>query len=446
MSERYACDCCWGAKLWFQSKDAEADASDRLISEAQKVESYLMQFVKRPGFYKIAAKNRSATGQRLTQVTCKQPEGKIAPAKACTADAWHSLRNAPAGKRRRYGACALVQPFRSWLVCKQSFTEGSAKDYGWSLTAENSDRRKVQACKAWPLLEQFLTTAAGRRSAEKACGSFALPRDATQKKLCRQARPSVILPLQRRKTIDEQRVEANASARAILAKVKQEDGKVCDADIVRVFKQWAFSNNARESLRPNASPKQLGSETFGAVRCRQGRWHLTPVTMKYPEVPRLLNAWIQGQEFSNLAEAFVYTTLVVNSNWQCKLHRDSKNEGPSIVKSFNSSGGYLRYYHMDDGSQGLKQIVHQRSEDLDVHAHTVLLDGNRGHEVLPFEGDRLSMVAFTRQGFMQSAPAEFARKLKGMHFHLPTPLAMTRLKALLWRRPYLKLTRKRKLQ
>jgi hypothetical protein len=41
--------------------------------------------------------------------------------------------------------------------------------------------------------------------------------------------------------------------------------------------------------------------------------------------------------------------------------------------------------------------VHQRSEDLDVHAHSVLLDGNRGHEVLLFVGNRLSMVAFTGQ-------------------------------------------------
>ena len=30
---------------------------------------------------------------------------------------------------------------------------------------------------------------------------------------------------------------------------------------------------------------------------------------------------------------------------------------------------------------------------------------------------------------MQSVPAEFAHKLRGMQFHLPTPLAMTRLKA-----------------
>jgi len=56
---------------------------------------------------------------------------------------------------------------------------------------------------------------------------------------------------------------AEAVAKAIRGKLRQEGGKVCDADIVRVFKKWAFSNNVRERLSPKASPKAFGSDTFG---------------------------------------------------------------------------------------------------------------------------------------------------------------------------------------
>jgi hypothetical protein len=48
-----------------------------------------------------------------------------------------------------------------------------------------------------------------------------------------------------------------------------------------------------------------GSDTFGLVRAHDGKWHLTQVTARYPDVVKLLTSWIEGQAYSKHVLAII---------------------------------------------------------------------------------------------------------------------------------------------
>jgi hypothetical protein len=97
--------------------------------------------------------------------------------------------------------------------------------------------------------------------------------------------------------------------KSILAKVRREGGQVSQKDVRDVFEErWFFSNKIRDGVKPRTSNKPHeahGSDTFGLVRAHDGKWHLTQVTARYPDVVKLLTSWIEGQAYSKHVLAII---------------------------------------------------------------------------------------------------------------------------------------------
>merc|ERR1712151_1036613 len=128
-----------------------------------------------------------------------------------------------------------------------------------------------------------------------------------------------------------------------------------------------------------------------------------------------------------------YMGINLNANYAGRRHRDGNNEGPSIIQAFgNFTGGMLKYWPKDVKAAGHPQpSVEDLGRD-DCVAHNIknqifVFDGNRAHEVTPFEGNRFSVVFFSTQGYAKFK-AEDVKTLKSLGFLWPTDDGMARLK------------------
>lgn len=173
------------------------------------------------------------------------------------------------------------------------------------------------------------------------------------------------------------------------------------------------------------------------------------MTLQYPEVARLLNCWINDQRFSNLSVPFAWKSFVIHKDLEVCLHQDTVDEGPSIVKNLSPcEGGELRYFVNDDRKVPLRELAKEAHVDLDIHRHAVFMDSERGHQGMPFKDERLSMVAFTRQGAIDGSNLsnQLRKQLRALSFVIPTVDCIRDLKATLWQDSYKLLSRKRCLE
>ena len=159
--------------------------------------------------------------------------------------------------------------------------------------------------------------------------------------------------------------------------------------------------------------------------------------MQFPKVMQLLCRWITEQTPADAEHPFCFTSVVLNKDLFAPIHRDSQNEGPNLVKSFvPCQCGWLRYWPGDDGSVSLRKLEGERHVDLNVGAGPVLMDGKRGHAVLPIFGERLSMVAYTRAGSHQGVPNKLLHELRKLGCNLPTNEIRRYHKALFFNQPH----------
>ena len=124
--------------------------------------------------------------------------------------------------------------------------------------------------------------------------------------------------------IQHGRLQAEAAAADILARVDAEHSKVIDRDVSLVFRLWSFRKNG---IRANVSPEGMQSvysDTLGLIRDRCGQYIMTAPTKAYPCVVRLVNAWMRHCWTERLSHAFCCTSISVNSGYAAKLHRDKK--------------------------------------------------------------------------------------------------------------------------
>ena len=63
------------------------------------------------------------------------------------------------------------------------------------------------------------------------------------------------------------------------------------------------------------------------------------------------------------------------------------------------TGGGLRYYPNDDKKGDLTLLRKKSSVVLDLKRKPTVFDGNRGHNVEPFKGERFSLIFFSVKGF-----------------------------------------------
>ena len=234
--------------------------------------------------------------------------------------------------------------------------------------------------------------------------------------------------------IQHGRLQAEAAAADILARARADGGKVSDGDVLRVFRLWSFKKN---DIRVNVIPEGqhwVYSDTIGLIRDRCGKFIMTGPTKAYPRVARLVNTWVRQCWTERSTQAFCCTSISVNSGYAAKLHRDRNNHGPSICKAIGDfSGGLLGYFAEDDRTMELRLLKRNHEHEavyFYVKSAFQLFDGNRGHWVEPFEGERISFVFFTVGKYWKTNPDVLA-DLRDCGFEIPTSQTMAHAESLL---------------
>jgi|Transcript_91206 hypothetical protein len=209
--------------------------------------------------------------------------------------------------------------------------------------------------------------------------------------------------------------------------------KLSEKDMTEVLDCWGFGLNVgRTNVTPEGQ-KFVYSDTVGGIRVIAKGYGPTRVTTRYPNFVRFLNKWLKDNLPASVKDDFVSTAINLNANYAGRRHRDGNNEGPSIIRAFGKfTGGELKYWPRDLKVAGQPQpsVEDLNSKDCVTHNiknKTFIFDGNRAHEVTPFQGNRFSVVYFSTQGYAKFKP-EDVKTLKSLGFVWPTPESMARLK------------------
>jgi len=224
-----------------------------------------------------------------------------------------------------------------------------------------------------------------------------------------------------------QRRVADAISRDKLASGK----KIAEADVAEALEHWGFSENIARLNVMQPGQKYVYSDTIGAIRARSFGFHPTPPTRRYPFFAKLLNKWLADNKPSKLSAKFVCTAINLNCNYNGRRHRDQNNEGPSIIRAFGKfKGGKLRYWPKDirKPRPKLDTLDLKDAATFDLSKNTVVFDGNRAHEVDPFEGERYSVVFFTASGYGKGKDKDVKFLSKDCGFPFPQPEDMKKLK------------------
>ena len=211
------------------------------------------------------------------------------------------------------------------------------------------------------------------------------------------------------------RTKANQAAADLLLRKPL----ITDRDVLSVLRLWHFGpNKTRQNVMPE-NVTHVCSDTLGLTRSRVGTVVLTKHTRKYPQYFALLCKFLK--DCPELCQDFPFTSISTNFDYAARTHRDNNNKGVSMTKSFGAFiGGQLRYWPDDDGEGELRALRKADSLTLDTKANLALFDGARAHCVLPFLGERYSLVYFTIEGH-ERAPKETLDKLRTCHVSLPVP-------------------------
>ena len=191
------------------------------------------------------------------------------------------------------------------------------------------------------------------------------------------------------------RLQANALASEILGR----GAGVSGPDVLSVLRAWCFKRNAgRRNVIPDGQA-WVHSDTLGLIPCWRGDSKLTMATRLYPDVYKVLCAYLQSM-LGRVGVAFDFTSINVNFGYAAKIHRDSNNIGPSMIKALGDfDGGRLRIWD-DDGSKCLEELRKTSgftAYDLSAgpEGGLLLFDGRCAHEVEEFSGERYTLVYFT---------------------------------------------------
>jgi len=178
--------------------------------------------------------------------------------------------------------------------------------------------------------------------------------------------------------------------------ILKEQRTIVEADVLAVLRKWGFKKNyGRANVLPGEA-SFVFSDTVGLVCDFKGCTAPTPYTIPYPHVCRILTQYLKGFH-EPLVHNFAYTSININKNYAGRLHRDSSNVGPSIIKAFGQfTGGCLNYWPNDDRSfTDLEMLPKSDAVKVDLSKNIAMFDGRRGHAVDPFNGERYTLVYFT---------------------------------------------------
>lgn len=204
-----------------------------------------------------------------------------------------------------------------------------------------------------------------------------------------------------------QRSRANVEAARLLEVAEAEGRGITDDDVLRVLRLWAIRRNGdRKNVMPEGV-KWVHCETVGLLHCSGGRLIATLHSKQYPKVLSLFAQWLKDNRPEGHTRDFPFTSIIINSGYAGRRHRDHLNVGPTVVKAFGDfEGGLLRYWP-DDTKGTLELLQEEASTVLDIHKKPELIDGNRAHMVEPYTGDeRFSLVFFTTHAYERTPPED----------------------------------------
>jgi len=105
--------------------------------------------------------------------------------------------------------------------------------------------------------------------------------------------------------------------------------------------------------------------------------------------------------------------------------------GPSFIRAFGDfTQGELNYWPSDDKKLPLEEFKQKDKITVDLRDNLLLFDGNRGHCVSPFEGERYSLVFFSVRTWSK-IPEEEVAAAKACGIPCPTPKSMAFMQSLL---------------
>jgi len=228
------------------------------------------------------------------------------------------------------------------------------------------------------------------------------------------------------------RSRANVEATKILEAATTEGRKITTEEVLRVLRLWAVKKNGdRKNVMPTGTT-WVHSETIGLLHCSGGRLIATLHTRAYPKVLSLLCQWLKDDQQDGPAKDFPFTSIIINSSYSAKRHRDHLNDGPSCIRAFGDfEGGNLRYWPDDNKHTNIESLRDEDAEVLDVRNSTILMDGNRAHTVEEYTGDeRFSLVYFTAAHF-QKTTDDVREQLMQVGIPFPDDAAIARARGLL---------------
>jgi len=219
------------------------------------------------------------------------------------------------------------------------------------------------------------------------------------------------------------RLLADRDAAKILNSCKQEQRAPKNEEVLQVLRKWSFNKNPwRVNVMKNGQT-WVNSDTVGLSTGREGDVHAQRPTFMYPHVMKLMNKYIRDRQPPELKAQFHFTSINMNFGYGAKRHRDGNNVGCSMLAAFgNFQGGGLRYFPDDDKSVNKEELQKLPLKDgiiVDLSKNILLFDGTRCHEVMPFKGERYSLVWFTAARYWEAGKTTL-KKLTDVGFEIPS--------------------------
>ena len=222
-------------------------------------------------------------------------------------------------------------------------------------------------------------------------------------------------------------IAGRRSANELAFEILSSGDTVSDAQIEQVLLRWGFGQNRS---RRNVKPPGLSfvfSECFGLVYDRTGRWMLSTVTRLFPEVPKVLNAWLRERlaqldhpAFACPVKEWKWSAITVNRGYATQRHVDVNNFGPSIIRSMADDTDRLLYWPSSSRND-LSELSPAAAVKIPIASRHRMhaFDGTRPHETASYAGNldtRMSVVFFqSKRGW--TAPPAAIEDLNSLEFN-----------------------------
>ena len=221
---------------------------------------------------------------------------------------------------------------------------------------------------------------------------------------------------------------ADELAREGLAKLKKGEHP-SDQVVRKALRLWGFE---KRNFSQKVIPEGHEWEHSDTLRIMESRFNdirfISSPCNGYENFVRLLGSWAQKRAPNG---QLPFTTLLFK-NYAGRRHRDTGNIGTAVGLAIGPfTGGKLRYCS-GESQEGVRsahvEAVRDESGNGLNFRRGGVFDGNSGHEVEPFRGERYSLIFFTVEKY-KKASNSVKRKMVNITADSPTDDLLERLQA-----------------